>query len=57
MENIDDLEVRLKKIGVFYRSKTEALVFALKKDKNKSIYWQNGETYGEFLNRCHNLIN
>ena len=55
--NIDDLEKNLKIRGVFYRNKTNAFCFKLKKDTGSFIFWQKGETYREFLERCKNYIN
>lgn len=55
--DIDDLEIKLKKIGLFYRNNTNAFCFRLKKDVKKlnAIFWQKGETYREFLERCEKL--
>lgn len=52
---INDLENELKKVGVFYRSKTNALCYKLKKDTKKMIFWVKPETYREFLERCEKL--
>jgi hypothetical protein len=53
--NIADLELLLKKKGVFFRNKDNYLCYKLKKDLTKILFWLKNETYLQFLERCRSI--